>query len=159
MPDWILFVAGAVLIISGIIGCFLPGLPGPPLAYLGVIAFHFSILEPFSVTTLIIYGILIAGITLLDYFVPSLGAKFSGGTKYGSRGAMLGIIGTLFIPGVGIFLGPFLGAVLGELIGGMKFKEALKSGLGAFLGLLGGSIIKFLFCIYMTIHMIISMLA
>jgi len=40
--DVILIIAGIILILMGLIGALLPVLPGPPLAFLGIIALHLT---------------------------------------------------------------------------------------------------------------------
>ena len=61
---------------------------------------------------------------ILDYFTPMLGSKYSGGSKWGNWGCIIGtLVGLLFLPW-GIILGPFLGAVIGELLGNKEFSQA-----------------------------------
>ena len=40
--DTILIILGIICLITGIAGCFLPVLPGPPVAYLGILFLHFT---------------------------------------------------------------------------------------------------------------------
>ena len=77
-------------------------------------------------------------VTILDYIVPVWGTKKFGGTKYGTRGATVGLIIGLFLGPPGIILGPFIGAVVGELIFKDDMKYALKAGFGSLLGFLTG---------------------
>lgn len=149
--DIFLLILGSLLVLSGIVGCFLPIIPGPPLAYLGLIAFAFSSTHPFSIELLIVYGVLTVAITIFDYFLPSLGSKRSGGSKKGVWGSAIGLVAGFFIlPPLGLIFLPFVGAVIGEIIDGKHFKLALKSGYGTFLGFLAGTFIKFIFSLVMT---------
>lgn len=87
-------------------------------------------------------------VQVMDYFVPMLGSKYSGGSRWGTRGCLLGtIIGLFFMPW-GIIAGPFLGAMIGELMGGRDSMDALKSGLGSLLGFLFGTMLKCVVCGY-----------
>ena len=61
-------------------------------------------------------------VSILDYIVPVWGTKKFGGSKYGTRGATVGLIIGLFLGPLGIIIGPFIGAVVGELI----FKDDMK---------------------------------
>ena len=122
----------------GIIGCLVPVLPGPPLSYLGLILLHFTRFADISSTILIVLAIVAVVATILDYIVPVWGTKKFGGTKYGTRGATVGLIIGLFLGPPGIILGPFIGAVVGELIFKDDMKYAIKAGFGSLLGFLTG---------------------
>ena len=129
MLDIILIVIGALCMIAGLAGCILPFLPGPPIAYVGLVILHFTDKVQYSTTQLIVWLLIVAVLQVLDYFTPMLGSKYSGGSKWGNWGCIIGtLVGLLFLPW-GIILGPFLGAVIGELLGNKEFSQALKSGL------------------------------
>ena len=93
---------------------------------------------------------------IIDYFIPVLGSKYSGGTKCGSWGAFIGsVIGLFFLPW-GLILGPFLGAMVGELFGDADIKSALRSGAGALLGFLLGTVMKLALCMYFIVLLVRS---
>lgn len=141
--DWILITVGIILILLGIIGCVLPVIPGPPLAYGGIIALHFTEKAHFSTKFLIIWGIIVTIVTVLDYLIPAWGTKRFGGSKRGVWGSMIGLVlGLIFFPPFGIIIGPFLGAVIGELSAGNDSKSAFKSGLGSFIGFVLATLMK-----------------
>lgn len=151
MSETIIISGGAVLMLLGILGSFLPVLPGPPLSYLGLLLLQLLPQPPFSTRFLLIYLGLTLLVTIIDYLVPIYGSKKLGASKYGVWGSTLGLIaGLFFFPPLGIILGPFLGAVAGELLHGKKSNEALRSGLGAFLGFVGGTLLKLGFCLWLT---------
>ena len=139
--------------IMGIAGCLLPMLPGPPLSYLGLIAIHFSSKIDFSSKFLISWGIIVILVSILDYVIPIWGTKYFGGSKYGVWGSMAGLLAGLFIPPVGIIIGPFLGAVVGEMLAGNK-QNALKAGFGSFIGFLAGTIVKLLVSLIMLYYFV-----
>jgi uncharacterized protein YqgC (DUF456 family) len=138
MSDYILLIFAIILMLLGIIGCLVPVLPGPPLSYLGLILLHFTKFADISSTILISLAVVAVVVTILDYIVPVWGTKKLGGTKYGTRGATVGLIIGLFLGPPGIILGPFIGAVVGELIFKDDMKYALKAGFGSLLGFLTG---------------------
>ncbi len=141
--DIVLVVMGGILVFLGILGCFLPVLPGPPLGFAGLLLLHFSSLAQFSVTFLVIMGTIAILASILDYLVPILGAKRFGGSRLGVVGAVVGLLlGIFFFPPLGIVIGPFLGAIAGELINGDDLNKAVKSGFGSFLGFVFGTGIK-----------------
>lgn len=148
-----LLILALVLILVGIVGSILPVLPGPPIAYAGLLVLHFTN-EKFEVSLwfLIPLAIITIAISILDYLLPSMGTKYFGGTKYGSWGSNIGLIVGVFTSWLGpwgIIIGPFLGALIGELIGGQKFSAALKSAVGSFLGFLTGTFMKIVVCLMM----------
>lgn len=138
MAEYALLTGAIVLLILGVLGCILPIIPGPPLAYGGLILLHITEFAQYSRRLLIILGVITVIVTILDYLVPIWGTRKFGGTKWGVRGATIGLIIGLFFGPIGIILGPFLGALVGELMNKSEFKFALKSALGSFLGFLLG---------------------
>lgn len=146
-----LLILAAVLIIIGIIGSVMPILPGPPIAYAGLIIMHFTAPDyQVSLWFLIPLAVITLAIAILDYLLPSMGTKYFGGTKYGSRGSNVGLIIGVFTSWLGpwgIIIGPFLGALVGELIGGQNFSAALRSAFGSFLGFLTGTFMKIVVCL------------
>jgi uncharacterized protein YqgC (DUF456 family) len=138
-------VLGYILCVLGIIGCFVPVLPGPWLAYAGLFA---PVLggKPIVMWQVWTGLALCIVVSILDYVVPIIGTKKFNGTKYGIWGCTIGtIVGLFFVP-IGIIAGPFLGAVIGELCGGKELSDALRSGFGAFIGFFVGTLVKVIVC-------------
>jgi uncharacterized protein len=154
MSDYILLIFAIILMVLGIIGCLVPVLPGPPLSFLGLILLHFSKFADFSSTILITMGAIAVVVTILDYIVPVWGTKKFGGSKYGTRGATVGLIIGLFLGPVGIIIGPFFGAVVGELIFKDDMKYAMKAGFGSLLGFLTGIGLKLAASFVMTFYFV-----
>ena len=115
--DILILTCSIILILLGIIGSFLPVLPGPLTSWGGLLLIHYHTLVPQDNTFIWITFRVALVIFILDYFIPALGAKKFGGTKYGSYGATIGLfIGLISPVPFGILIGPFLGAYTGELI-------------------------------------------
>lgn len=113
----------------------MPVLPGPPVAYLALWLLHFTGYAEFTVTELVVWGLLVVLAQAMDYVTPMLGTKYSGGSKWGNWGCAVGTVAGIFVfPPWGILLGPFVGAFVGELLGGKASGDALKAGFGAFAG-------------------------
>jgi len=155
--DIFLIISGSLLMILGIAGCLLPILPGPPLSYLGLIAIHLTSKIDFSSKFLISWGIIVIVVSILDYVIPIWGTKFFGGSKYGVWGSMLGLLAGLFIPPVGIIIGPFIGAVAGEMLAGNR-QNALKAGFGSFIGFIAGTVVKMLVSLIMLYYFITALI-
>jgi uncharacterized protein YqgC (DUF456 family) len=139
-------VLGGILMVVGLLGCFLPIIPGPPLSYFGLMVLQFKEQSPFSTKFLIIWAVVVVAVTALDYVVPAYGTKKFGGTKYGIWGCTIGLILGFWLGPMGIILGPFFGALIGELIGGKDSNQAFKAALGSFVGFLVGTLLKLIVC-------------
>ena len=146
--DIFLIIISLLFMFLGIIGSFLPILPGPLTSWVGLLILHFTNVVPMNWTFLIITFSIALAIWLLDYFIPAIGTKRFGGSRAGIIGTSIGlVIGLLApIPG-GIIIGPFLGALVGELINKSTFNKAVKAAFGSFLGFLASTFIKFLVAI------------
>ena len=144
MIDWIITLLGLAIIVVGFIGCFIPVLPGPPIAWIALPLMYLTSegFADINTTWFLILTLLTIVVTVIDYLLPMWGTKYSGGTKAGTWGSTIGLILGLFFPPIGIIIGPFLGALIGELMAGQDQKTALKSGIGAFVGFLLGTVAK-----------------
>ncbi len=151
----IIIIVGVILLILGLAGCILPVLPGPVLAYLALVMLMFLPEEPFTINFLIIWALVTALVTLLDYVVPIYGTKKLGGSRSGINGSVIGVVvGFIFLGPLGLIIGPLIGAYLGELIAGKQNRVALRSALGSFIGFLAGTFIKIIVVLIMTYHFI-----
>ncbi len=143
--DTFLLITGFLLTLAGIIGSLIPVLPGPPTSWVGLLLLYLTTIVPLDWWVLgISLGIAVI-ITILDYVIPAMGTKKSGGSRYGMWGTTLGLfIGLFFIPlPLGFLIGAFAGAFVGELLFDSKdSKRALKAAFGSFLGFLTSTFIK-----------------
>ena len=140
--ETLLIIAGALLIIAGFFGSFLPVLPGLPLSYLGLVALQLTSKAPFSFTFFLIWALIVAVAMVLDNVIPAYGTKKFGGSPYGVWGSIVGMVVGLFFAPIGIVVGPLVGAFLGELLSGKDSDRAIRSAMGSFIGVLGATVIK-----------------
>ena len=157
--DYVLLGLAIVMMIVGIAGCLLPVLPGPPLTYLGLVVLHFTKFGPVSTKLFIILGVVAIVVTMIDYIVPIWGTRQFGGSKYGMRGAAVGLVIGLFLGPFGIIAGPFIGAVVGEMLFKDDIKYALKAGFGSLLGFLTGVGLKLAASLLMTFYFVKTLIA
>ena len=144
--DIALLIFGFILMLVGIIGSFLPVLPGPTVSWVGLLLLYLTKVVPddwiFLGITLVIALVVFA----LDYIIPAVGTKKFGGTRAGMIGTTLGLLVALFVPvlgPLGIIIWPFVGALVGELINKADKKTATKAAFGSFIGFLTGTFLKF----------------
>ena len=141
--DLILFGVGAVLMILGILGSFLPVLPGVPLSWGGLLLLYLAPSVPINYWVLGIAFILAAIIYALQLVIPAMGTKKYGGSKAGMWGATIGLVIGIFVPiPLGIVIGAFAGAFIGEIINKSDSKSALRAAYGSFIGLLASTFME-----------------
>ena len=154
--EWLWITLGIILIIVGIIGSFLPLLPGPPIAYVGFLVQLFREPAPFTTEFILVWGGIVVLSLLLDYVIPIWGTKKFGGTKYGVWGCTIGFLLAFWMGPLGVIIGPFIGAFVGELIAGQDSKRSFRAALGSFVGFLLGSFLKLVVCFMMLYYVIAS---
>ena len=147
----LILVLTAVLMLTGLVGSVLPGLPGSPLIFIG--AFIYAWYTGFEVISWMTLGWLFILTILshfLDFLASAIGVKKFGGSRWGVTGALLGGVIGIFTGGLlGLILGSFLGAILLELVHGQTMEASLKIGLGSLVGFLGGTIGKVVIALLM----------
>ena len=145
------------LMVVGIIGAVVPGIPGTSLILIAIVIWG-AVQGSFgsvSVPLLVAIAVLVFGIGI-DFLASYWGAKQAGASKWGQIGAcvglFLGVFGLLPAlpfggPLIGILLGPLLGAIIGEYIYQRDFNLALKAGVGIVVGSVVGNLIQGLLAI------------
>ena len=154
--EWVWIILGIILCLLAIAGSILPLLPGPPIAYIGLLLQELRPEKPFTTRFLLIWAGIVAIILVLDYLIPIWGTKKFGGTKYGVWGCTIGFLAAFWMGPWGIIIGPFAGAFIGEMIGGQDSKKSFKAALGSFVGFLLGSFLKLVACFVMLYYVIAS---
>lgn len=143
--EYILLILSLILMITGILGSFLPVLPGPPISWIGLLCIFFIKDIPFHYWLLGITLTITIVISILDYLIPAQGTKKFGGSTYGIWGTNIGLIVGLIAPiPLGFLIGPFVGALIGELLFDRgNLTRALKAATGSIIGFLVSTFMKF----------------
>lgn len=147
MTDTVCVCCGWALLAVGLIGCLVPMIPGPPIAYCALfVALAVGDHSAPTWTCLAVAGVITVAVTVVDCLVPSWGAAKFKCSRSGRAGCLVGtIVGLFFLP-AGVVAGPFLGALVGELAVGRRFGQSLYGAFGALVGFLVGVLLKVLSC-------------
>ena len=160
MWSTVLIVIAIILAIIGIIGSIVPGLPGPPLSWIGLfLAFLGRSIadngKKITLTCLLVWLAVTIVVSILDYTIPAKFTKLAGGTKAGSRGALIGMIIGIFLTPIGMIPCSLAGAFLAEMFQENKSAgDAFKSALGTFLGFLVGTGMKLVTSVAMAYYIV-----
>lgn len=160
MLSVVLIVIAVLLAIVGIIGSVVPGLPGPPVSWIGLlVAFFARRMEPgreeITLTCLLVWLAVTIIVSILDYTVPARITRMAGGSKAGSRGAVIGMIIGIFFTPIGMIPCALAGAFLGEFLqAGKTASVALKSAIGTFVGFMVGTGMKLVTSVWMAFEII-----
>jgi uncharacterized protein YqgC (DUF456 family) len=143
--EYLLLILSLIFIILGYVGSFVPGLSGPPLAWVAILLFYFINNIQLPLWVLVVTGV-IAGLSLLlEWIIPAYGTKIFKGSTYGIRGSYIGMVIGIIAPiPFGFLIGPFVGAYVGELYMDSKDQSrALKAAFGTFIGFLLAILMNF----------------
>ena len=139
---WPLLIA-TLMVIVGVAGAVLPGLPGVPLVYAGLLlAAWADDFQRVGWVVLVLLGMLTALSFAIDLLAVMLGAKRVGATRLAVAGAAIGAFAGLLFGLPGLVLGPFVGAVIGELLSHGRAGQAGRAGFATWVGLLFGTLAK-----------------
>jgi uncharacterized protein YqgC (DUF456 family) len=144
----LLVLCGIVLLAAGIVGCVLPILPGPPIAFLALVCVSLDRgWDAYSPLEWAVLGALVVIVTVLDFLVPMMGAKRYGASRTAIWVSVIGmLVGLILFPPFGMLIGAFVGAFLGELMTGKASSEALRPAWGVFVGTVVGTGLKLAVC-------------
>ena len=158
MTSTILIVLAVILAVIGIIGSIVPGLPGPPVSWVGMLLAFLSHKlggADMSLTSVLIWLGVTVIVSILDYTVPSKFTKLAGGSKAGSRGALIGMVIGIFLTPIGMIPCSLAGAFLAEMFQENKSAgDALKAALGTFAGFIVGTGMKLIVSVTMAWYIV-----
>jgi len=111
-----------VVMLVGLAGSVLPGLPGVPLIFISALVY--AVVTDFQHVgglTIVLLGLFAAIALVLDFVATAYGARRFGASNWGTAGGAIGgivgaLIGALFL-GIGALFGLVLGAVGGVFLG------------------------------------------
>ena len=139
----LLWVLSLILVGVGIAGTLLPGLPGTPLVFGGLLLAAWADgFQNVGAGTVIMLAVMTVLAFCVDFISSSLGARGAGASREAVIGAALGTLVGIFFGLAGIVFGPFAGAVLGEYMARRNLAQAGRVGVATWLGFLLGIGVK-----------------
>lgn len=156
----LIYLASIVLLALGLLGTFLPVLPGLLLSLCGLLIYKFGTDAPLPMAYVWIFSALTLVSIILNYVIPARTTRKYGGTRWGSIGSVIGTFaGMFFIPvPFGFLIGMFLGVFVGELLHDAKDKKkAWNSTKGALVGFIYGTGFNFIVGLAMFLVVIFDM--
>ncbi len=152
------WVTVGTLMFGGLVGTFLPILPGSFFILLGAVAHYFLFGQSQSGLTWLSFVVLtlLFGLSVfVDWLSGAIGAKWFGASKWGIGGAIAGGIIGIFFGFIGLIIGPLLGAFIFEMIFAKKeLNAAGKSTWGTLIGGGAGIIAKAMVSLAMIVYYI-----
>ena len=146
LAECLIGTVAILMALAGIAGCIIPVLPGPPLAYLSLLLLYLLNNPQGEITGkfLLIWAVIVAAVSILDYVVQPYFTKITGGSKLAVRYSIAGMVaGMVFFPPFGIIAGSFIGALIAEFLVNKKpLKNSMLAAFGAFLGFIFGTGLK-----------------
>ncbi|WP_312819108.1 DUF456 domain-containing protein [Kaistella carnis] len=159
MDTSLIQLASIILLILGLLGTFLPVLPGLLLSLCGLLIYKFGTDSQISMIYIWIFVFLTILSAILNYVIPARTNRKYGGTRWGSVGSFVGtLVGMFFIPvPFGFLIGMFLGVFVGELLHDANDKKkAWNSTKGALIGFLYGTGFNFIVGLAMFLVVLID---
>lgn len=161
----ILYWLLVALMVVGVIGAVVPGIPGTSLILIAIVVW--GLVQGFSSVSVALPVTIVALLLSIgiDFLASYWGAKQAGASKWGQIGAIVGlVVGFLGLlpalpfggPLLGILLGPLLGAIVGEYLYRRDLKLALKAGVGIVVGSLIGNLIQGLLAIAAVVVFLVT---
>lgn len=161
MDNSLLYLLSLILLFVGILGTFIPVLPGLLISICGLLLYKFGTHAPLPMAYIWIFAALTGVSVILNYLIPARTNRKYGGTRWGSVGSVVGtVLGMLFIPvPFGFLIGMFLGVFIGELLhDASDKKKAWNSTKGAMIGFLYSTGFSFIVALAMFLVVILDLI-
>src|ERR671916_1197112 len=115
-----------VVMLVGLAGSVLPGLPGVPLIFLSALVYAFlTDFEHVGTLVIVLLGLFAAIALVADFVATTYGARRFGASNWGTVGGAIGSIVGALVGAVFLGIGALFGLIFGT-IGGVFLGEYLK---------------------------------
>jgi uncharacterized protein YqgC (DUF456 family) len=153
MTDVLLWVLTLLLFGVGLVGVFIPILPGIAFVFVGILFYAFMTnFSAIGVGAVVMFGLISFIAWLIEYAGGIIGARLGGGQKKALWGTLGGGLIGLFIGGpLWLVPGLFVGALIGALYEGKTLAGASKAAFFSLLGVIGAKVIQMILAIGMVV--------
>ena len=139
----LLWIAAAIMVVTGLVGIVMPALPGHMLILAGlVLAGWADGFQHISGWTLGVIAVVALSSYAIDFAAAAITTRKLGASGRAMAGAAIGTLGGLFFGLPGLMAGPFVGAVIGELTATRDLRQAGRAGIAATIGFAIGTAVK-----------------
>lgn len=156
----VLWIGVMALFMLGLIGIFVPVVPGVGLVFAGILFYAWATgWEAIGVTWVAVFGMVALLAWVADYIGAAVGAKYGGGKWPTVLGSVIGAVAGLILGGpLGLFIGAFLGALGGALYEGNSMEIASRAAMYSVIGMVGATVVQLVLAIAMIVAFIIVVL-
>jgi len=140
----LIWVITITLFLLGLLGVFVPGLPGVGLVFAGVLLYAAATgFASLSLTTVVVLGLISLAAWLLEYLGALIGTKVGGGGRWALLGTLVGaVLGIIAGGPLGLLVGLLLGSMLGSLYEGRTPEAAGRAALFTVVGMAGAKALQ-----------------
>ena len=146
-------VAAVICLAAGFVGCLVPYVPGPLIAFGGLMLLLPTVHAP-SVTVSVAFGVAAVVASFADGLLPLFGVRRLRLAKWGLVGCLFGTAAGAFVMPMGLVLGPLAGAFLGELASGRGMFVTNRREFVAFVGCVFGLMLRLGTCLAMAVWVV-----
>lgn len=154
--EYILLFFALLFVLVGLLGAIIPGIPGPPLSFVGLLLLYLCPGSEIGGLMLTITALLSVAITILDFVAPAWLTNKKGGSKYAMWGAIVGMFIGMPLGLLGIVVAPFLCALIGELLYGTSVERAVNVAFVSFVAFMLTTGVKFVYSFVLLILVIVK---
>ena len=154
--EYILLAFAVLFALIGLVGAVVPGVPGPPLSFAGLLLLNFCNDTEISWSALLIAAIIAVGVTVIDFIAPVWLTNKKGGSKYAMWGAIIGMFVGMPFGLLGITIAPFVCALIGELIYGTPLDKAVNVAFVSFVAFMLTTGVKFVYSLVLLIIVLVK---
>ncbi|BAD66425.1 MULTISPECIES: DUF456 domain-containing protein [Shouchella] len=157
--DTLWWLVIAVFFIASFVGLIVPIIPSVLVLWGGFLVYVFALEGSLSVVFWVGMAVLTVFLLVVDLLANMAFVKRTGGSKWGERAALVGVIvGAFVVPPFGLIIVPFVLVLIAELLQKQPFEKAVRIAFASFLAFISGTLAKAVVQIVMIAWFLIEVL-